>query len=45
MEEETIKLELTKKEAEKIVAALETQNDELIEKIKKEVDEDELLME
>lgn len=45
MEEETINLEVTKNEAEKILNALESQNDDLVEKIKKEIAGDELLLE
>jgi hypothetical protein len=45
MEEEIIKLEVTKKEAEKIIKALESQNDDLIEKVKKEISAEELLVE
>lgn len=42
-DDDVITLELTKVEAEKLVKALESQNEELIKKIKTEIEADELL--
>lgn len=44
-EEDKVTLELSRKEAEKIISALESENEDLIRKIEKEIDEDEVLNE
>lgn len=44
-EDDKVTLELSKKEAEKILFALESENEELIRKIEREINDDEILNE